>query len=321
MENRDGLELYMDSDLTVAAVARRLGVAPATLRTWDCRYGLGPKERSSGAHRKYSHLDLARLIFMQKLVIAGVAPAIAAQKALAENPVNIKKNLDLLIYENIKKEVVVRQDLVATLFRSAQSYDAELIETLLLIDITSHGVVSSWSEVMSPLLARVGDYWESTGEGVCVEHMISETIKRVLGRGIRRIDVPANPRPVVLAALGEEQHSLPLHALAAALSERKVATQFLGARTPGAALATLIKKSAPPAVFLWAQIEKNSDIKFLHALPDIRPAPRIVLGGPGWNIDKFQIELKKNGNKSRIKISFVEDLLGACDHITRAVGV
>ncbi|MEY3734595.1 MAG: hypothetical protein RL347_1954, partial [Actinomycetota bacterium] len=28
--------------LTVAAVARRLGVAPATLRTWDRRYGLGP---------------------------------------------------------------------------------------------------------------------------------------------------------------------------------------------------------------------------------------------------------------------------------------
>ena len=28
--------------LAVAAVARRLGVAPATLRTWDRRYGLGP---------------------------------------------------------------------------------------------------------------------------------------------------------------------------------------------------------------------------------------------------------------------------------------
>ena len=32
--------------LTVAAVARRLGVAPATLRTWDRRYGLGPTEHA-----------------------------------------------------------------------------------------------------------------------------------------------------------------------------------------------------------------------------------------------------------------------------------
>ena len=34
--------------LPVAAVARRLGVAPATLRTWDRRYGLGPTSTPPG---------------------------------------------------------------------------------------------------------------------------------------------------------------------------------------------------------------------------------------------------------------------------------
>ena len=38
--------------LPVAAVARRLGVAPATLRTWDRRYGLGPSVHAPGAHRR-----------------------------------------------------------------------------------------------------------------------------------------------------------------------------------------------------------------------------------------------------------------------------
>ena len=47
--------------LTVAAVARRLGVAPATLRTWDRRYGLGPGTHLAGSHRRYSAEDLARL--------------------------------------------------------------------------------------------------------------------------------------------------------------------------------------------------------------------------------------------------------------------
>ena len=32
--------------LTVAVVARRVGVAPATLRTWERRYGLCPSDRS-----------------------------------------------------------------------------------------------------------------------------------------------------------------------------------------------------------------------------------------------------------------------------------
>lgn len=34
----------VEPTLTVAAVARRLGIAPATLRTWDRRYGLGPSD-------------------------------------------------------------------------------------------------------------------------------------------------------------------------------------------------------------------------------------------------------------------------------------
>lgn len=67
--------------LTVAAVARRLGVAPATLRTWDRRYGLGPSEHTAGAHRRYSASDLARLVVMRRLTLEGVAPAEAAQLA------------------------------------------------------------------------------------------------------------------------------------------------------------------------------------------------------------------------------------------------
>ena len=64
--------------LTVAAVARRLGVAPATLRTWDRRYGLGPSEHIEGEHRRYCPGDLAKLTMMRRLIIAGVAPVEAA---------------------------------------------------------------------------------------------------------------------------------------------------------------------------------------------------------------------------------------------------
>lgn len=69
--------------LAVAAVARRLGVAPATLRTWDRRYGLGPSEHSAGAHRRYSSDDVARLMVMRRLALEGVAPVDAARAALA----------------------------------------------------------------------------------------------------------------------------------------------------------------------------------------------------------------------------------------------
>ncbi|GII98650.1 hypothetical protein Slu03_10280 [Sediminihabitans luteus] len=68
--------------LTVAAVARRLGVAPATLRTWDRRYGLGPSAHTAGSHRRYTGDDVARLLVMRGLTLEGVAPVDAAGAAL-----------------------------------------------------------------------------------------------------------------------------------------------------------------------------------------------------------------------------------------------
>ena len=73
--------------LAVAAVARRLGVAPATLRTWDRRYGLGPSEHSAGAHRRYSATDVERLLIMRRLTLDGVAPSESARIALATDVV------------------------------------------------------------------------------------------------------------------------------------------------------------------------------------------------------------------------------------------
>src|SRR5882672_6374388 len=68
---------------TVTAVARRLGVAPATLRTWDRRYGLGPGDHEAGTRRRYTPHDLAVLELMRRLTLDGVAPAEAARLALA----------------------------------------------------------------------------------------------------------------------------------------------------------------------------------------------------------------------------------------------
>src|ERR1039458_1572742 len=68
---------------SVGAVARRLGVAPSTLRTWNRRYGIGARELSPGRHRRYTAEDITRLEHMQRLILLGAAPADAARAALA----------------------------------------------------------------------------------------------------------------------------------------------------------------------------------------------------------------------------------------------
>ncbi|MCF6524528.1 MerR family transcriptional regulator, partial [Streptomyces sp. JJ36] len=69
--------------LTTGAVARRFGVAPTTLRSWDRRYGVGPATREGGRHRRWSPRDLEVLEEMCRLTGSGVPPAEAARAALA----------------------------------------------------------------------------------------------------------------------------------------------------------------------------------------------------------------------------------------------
>lgn len=287
--------------LTVAAVARRIGVAPATLRTWDRRYGLGPSSHEAGEHRRYCPIDLAKLTMMRRLITSGVAPCDAAIRAKAHE--------GSATFDNLVEEFVVRDEVVDSLHRASKSLDKNFVETLLRKDIADNGVIASWTEVIVPLLFLVGDEWAATGTGIEVEHMLSEMIKRLLREGVVEIKDPVNTQPVLLASVGEELHCLALHALAAALAEKRIETYFLGARTPLEAISGMVKRAAPPAVFLWAQLEQNSDPKFFKDLPVVRPAPRVIVGGPGWD------------RESCADVVVAQDLTHACDEIERAVGL
>jgi DNA-binding transcriptional MerR regulator len=289
-----------DELLTVAAVARRIGVAPATLRTWDRRYGLGPTLHEAGSHRRYSPADLAKLTLMRRLISTGVSPADAAEQAKAhKGAVKIAKLVNKFEH---------REELVDAIHRAAKILDKSFIETVLRKDIAENGVIASWTEVIVPLLVIVGDEWERTGAGIEVEHMLSELLKNIIGEGVPEIKKPKNAQPVLLAAVGEEVHCLALHALAAALAERGIESFFLGARTPLEAIDAMVRRSAPPAIFLWAQLKHNGDEKFFREIPAIRPTPRIILGGPGWNL------------KDPSEVTFVQDLSLACAEIESAVG-
>ena len=261
---------------TVAAVARRLGIAPATLRTWDRRYGLGPTEHNAGSHRRYSLQDVIRLTLMRRLVVSGMAPADAAVTALAHTgplPDEV---------QTAAPASAVDSEIVTALHRAAEGLQRDIFEATIRTQIDEHGVAHTWQSIIRPLLYEIGSAWESSGTGIEIEHMASEVIRRVLGDSVSQLKQPKNDRAVLLACVGQETHSLAIHALAAALAEVKIETAFLGPQTPQVALNEVARRTAPPAIFLWAQLKKHADPSFIQELPKTRPAPRIIVGGPGW---------------------------------------
>ena len=185
----------MEELLTVAAVARRIGVAPATLRTWARRYGLGPSNHAAGEHRRYCSSDLAKLIFMRRLITAGVSPAYAAEQALTHKG-EIKA-------EKTFKKLEIREEIVGVVVTAAKALDRNFVEVILRNDINRFGVIDSWREVIVPTLVIIGDEWAATGRGIEVEHLLSESITGLMRERSLSVKEPLNWRPVLLASVGE----------------------------------------------------------------------------------------------------------------------
>ena len=291
---------------SVGTVARRLGVAPSTLRTWNRRYGIGARELSPGKHRRYTAEDITRLEHMQKLILRGAAPADAARVAMTA-PVALvpapagADGHDAGAYPGEgsprpgpghgsggqRLALPGAPAAARGLGRAALALDERRITETIRAALIRDGSVRTWEELLVPVLSGLGTRFEHTGTCVEAEHLLSMAVIAEFSR--RTADLPGQVqhRAVLLASAEDDQHSLPLHALAAALAERGIDSRVLGPDLPYFALAAAVRRTGPGVVFLWSQVPATGDPALLPDLFPRRPAVRLILGGPGWDQDRI----------------------------------
>ncbi|MEV6305879.1 MerR family transcriptional regulator [Actinoplanes sp. NPDC051861] len=286
-----------DDGLSAGAAARRLGVAVTTLRTWHQRYGLGPSRHEPGHHRRYTVEDMVRLQVMRRLTAQGIAPAEAAAWARRSPEVPESPEAgDAPAGGGQTIALGVRTDPAARgLSRAAMRLDGPSMRYIIEGAVTGRGVVPAWNHVIMPVLIGIGDRFEATERFVEVEHLLSRTVTEVLA-GVPRPPRDREPR-VLLAAADEEQHTLPLEALAAALAETGVPTRLLGARVPYRALVDAVARTGPAVVVLWSQLRTSGDVGQLDGLLGVPHPPLIVAAaGPGWPADSLPPEVTPLNN-------------------------
>ena len=334
--------------LHVAAAARRVGVAPSTLRTWDRRYGIGPTGHAPGRHRRYSPDDLARLDLMHRALILGATPADAAAHALTALPPHSDAAQPPPATTERHPDTGTRTADLPTgagpgqrhpagtagndrlrartggtalrlpgagwrtrsLGRAALALDADTVRGLLAESIAQIGVHATWDDVTRPVLAAVAQRWADTGAGIEIEHLLSDCVTAVFSAVAATAAPVGTARPVLLAGMAGDQHRLPLVVLATTLAQRGVSCRSLGTDLPATALTTAVRRTAPAALLLWSQMSSTADPQVLRSLPRTRPGYRSFVAGPGW----AQVELPP-------QVGRLESLEEATDALSAAATV
>lgn len=273
--------------MPVAAVARRLGVAPSTLRTWDRRYGLGPSRHTGGKHRRYCASDIGRLELMQRALLRGASTAEAARYALQQMPKSPAGNAPEVATPPLpratEQPAAAPNGAIARRLRAAAvALDGRAVQQTLDEAILGAGVIDAWEGVIAPVVDACGAGWPGTRAGVEVQALLAECVLAAVVRATPVLEHPRNQRPVLLSLVSDEQDTLPLHVLAAGLAGRGIETQLFGLPLPEPALSAAVRRSSPAAVVLWADQQATADRELFPEVSGGGLRSRFFAAGPGW---------------------------------------
>ncbi|WP_304523588.1 MerR family transcriptional regulator [Aeromicrobium wangtongii] len=297
----------------MGSVAARLGMSASTLRTWERRYDVGPSRRTSGGHRRYTEADIERVQLTQLLIARGAPAADAARVAHSLDDDGLAEAID---FEQgyAEREPGRPSEIVGALLEAAMADDARRIGRLVGDAVRSMGVVRAWTEIISPTLVEIGREWSAGRFRLEAEHLASEAMIAELRAHTRRFEDPDPPAPtVILASAGNDEHTLPVFGLEAALAESGIQPLMLGARLPAESLASVAARVRPEAIFMWASMACPQEEMLWDVLGRARHDSAVLLGGPGWSHDVA----RRKGLQDALD---VPDLGTALGRICAAVG-
>lgn len=211
----------MSSGLNIAALAKRTGIAPDTLRKWEQRYGILRPTRTDGGQRRYSEHDVDRVVWLKARLSEGYRIGEAAALLGVE-----------ALETGTSPQQLARLALEAAL-RSDSGAVNRLLDHAFALEIAV-----ACTEVVTPLLVAVGDSWHAGRMTIAQEHLVTSAVRARLERKLAEVRAPIHGRAVLSCAPGE-RHELGLLMLALTLRADGWEIAYLGSDIPVAESVTL----------------------------------------------------------------------------------
>jgi methanogenic corrinoid protein MtbC1 len=266
----------MTPTLNMAALTRRTGVPPDTIRKWEQRYGVLHPARTPGGQRRYTEIDVARVEWLKARIAEGFRISEAAA-LLGPEGVASASSVDL-------RRAIVG----ATRTSDVGTVTAAVEQALLTLPAEA-----AFADVLRPALVEIGELWEAGDVSVAQEHLATSAVRAALLRLLA--DHRGSVRGIaVLACAPGERHEIGLLMLAVLLRADGWQVLYLGADCPVDETIELADRVGASAVCFSASKHETADALQEGLGHTIVPSSLTVLvGGAGTEAVDAQTAIRE----------------------------
>jgi DNA-binding transcriptional MerR regulator len=255
----------------IRAVARLTGLSLDTLRAWERRYEVVAPLRDHRG-RLYDDRDIERLKQLARLVDAGHAIGSIAKLP----PAALARLDDRQLSPSRAPATAV--DLTA-LVRAMKQYDLSAVELLL----NRHAALLPADvlifSVILPILREAGARWDAGAIRPAQEHLVSASVRSVLGGLLRTMPPATDDEAIVFATLAGERHELGLLSAAVLAAHAGHRVTYLGPDVPATDLVHAVNLVKPSTVVVCATMADVTSVREIRVLRRLHPNASLWVGG------------------------------------------
>jgi DNA-binding transcriptional MerR regulator/methylmalonyl-CoA mutase cobalamin-binding subunit len=264
----------------IRAVSKLTGVAIDTLRAWERRHSAVMPIRDDRG-RMYTDADIARLRLLRGAVEHGHSIGRLARLTDPELRQLAAAGASAVSEVDPPRRTPID---TAALTAALQKYDATAIDQQISRLASVLPSLELLRDVLMPVLAQVGDDWHRGPARIAHEHLMSSTIRNILGSFLRLYARPEVSTRLLFATPAGERHEIGTLGAAMLAASSGLGVAYLGPDLPAREIVASVKPAGAQVLVLGltATSKAKAQERELRAIVhDLPAAVELWAGGRG----------------------------------------
>lgn len=229
----------------MGVVVQRTGLTSHAIRAWERRYGAVEPARTEGGQRLYTDAQVMRLRLLKRATEGGRSISNVAKLDSEELASMIGEDARA---GNGSGTGPDRAALLGACMAAAERLDSQALREELMRAVVSLSAPVFVTDVVGPLMARVGQLWEEGSMRPAQEHVVSTAVRQVLDWLLGRYEASTDAPLMVVGTPAGELHEFGAMLAAVVAADAGWRVLYLGPSLPAEEISAAAEQAGASVV-------------------------------------------------------------------------